>query len=87
MDGFPLWTGVSKIMEKQKGTDGNGLEQRRGKFLAGDLQMHATVCPYKAWERLSQKGEQQDALPHCHGNSQRAGWADLEISPACDYFW
>lgn len=87
MDRFPLGPGVSKIREKQEGTDGAGLEQRKGKFLAGELQRHGVVSPCQTWERCSQKGEQQDVLPHCHGDSQRAGWADLEMSPAWDGFW
>lgn len=86
VDGFPLWKGVSKIKEKQKAADGNGLEQGRGKLLAEERQTHGVVSPYKAWERLWQKGEQQDAFPHCHGNSQRTGWAGLEMSPAWDCF-
>lgn len=86
MDGFPLWQGVSKIREKQKAADWNGLEQKRGKLLAGERQTHGVVGPYEAWERLWQKGEQQDVLPHCHGNSQRTAWAGLKMSPAWDCF-
>lgn len=86
VDRFPLWPGISKVRDKQKGRNGNGLEQRRAKVLAGEPQRHAVLCPYQVWERFLQKGEQQAWLHHRYGNSQRAGWADLEMSPAWDYF-
>lgn len=84
MQRFSLWPGISKGKGKQKGTDGYSAEQRRGKVLAGQLQMHGVLC--QAWEGFLQKGKQQAWLHHCHGNSQIAGWTDLETSSAWDYF-
>lgn len=53
MDGLSLQSGDSKTREKQKGTDENGLEQRRGKFLAGELQRHVAVGLHWAWDLRS----------------------------------